>query len=793
VRGVSQRNVQENHTVTSRHSVSAGSAEVRRLPFFAYALALLALAAGCQVLAGDFTIAETTFCEQGDVQCVGNVLQTCNQERDGWDNSAVCASEALCDGNAGVCRTPECAPGERRCLEAELQLCNGTRDGWLRLDTCASAGHCSTMVGGCMDVPCAPGEIQCSGAVLQSCNDDQSGWSEIATCASAALCNEIDGVCDDGCAAGTFRCHGEQLQACSLTLDSWTTVRVCESDDLCDAIAGNCREGGCSSPGAFRCSDTGVLERCEDNLTAWKLLDACASAAHCDAVAGKCMEEPCTAGEYQCNGAKLEVCNAERTGRDPVATCDSEGLCQLTLEQGSTTCEPPRCMAGEYHCEGAQPQICNAGFTGYRNNGTACSTPELCNEETGTCEPEACGPGQTTCVGAQPMECNPGQTGYVPKGSPCASVALCNSETGTCGDVACVAGQVRCDPLAPTHFQRCNAMLNGWDDCDTCASDRLCSVSLATATTCGETSCQEPTCALTDIWCGGTDNRGLYKCPASRINTEAELLDVCATAGLCQQTHSQGKQVCNAPTCALTDLWCGGTGERSLYKCPPSRINSQAEVLDTCETKGLCVETHAAGLTSCVGPKCGVAQMQCGGTGNTALRQCNSERTGYMDCDTCDTAALCTASLTQTTCNASACRVCVAGQKRCSGSQLQVCNTNRDGWTNLQLCGSSALCMNSLTPASQMTCDACVAGNYRCAEAQPQICDDPGTGATAWAANGMECDAAALCAPAEGACICSLEDTRCNPDSGNFESCEATGWTETAICETDCDDETGCL
>jgi hypothetical protein len=766
---------------------------VRALPFVLYVLGLFSLAAGCQLLAGDFTIAEATFCTDGRVQCVGNVLQKCNRERNGWDNAAVCASETLCDANAGACKMPSCEPGERRCLDAELELCNVTRDGWIHLDTCATAGHCSTQTGGCMDVPCAPREIQCNGAVLEACKDDQSGWLELDTCASAALCDEGAGVCNDGCAPGEFRCLGEQLQGCSATLDSWTTVGVCDSDALCDEMTGSCRQGGCSSPGAFRCSDTGVLESCPDNLTGWNLVAACASAAHCDAVKGTCMMEPCMAGERQCNGATLEVCNAERTGRDPVATCESEDLCQLTLNQpGSTTCEPPRCATGEYYCDGAQPQICNAGRTGFRDNGSACPTVELCNDQTGTCNPAACELGQTTCMGAQPIVCNPGQTAYEPRGTPCATSALCKPGTGTCGDAQCVTGQTRCDPLDPTRLQRCKDTLDGWDDCDTCATDRLCSVSVGAAT-CDATSCQEPTCAITDLWCGGTDNRSLYRCPASLINTEAELLDVCATAGLCTQTHAESKLVCNEPTCALTDLWCGGTGERTLYKCPPSRINSQAEVLGTCVTAGLCDQAHAQGSTSCPLPACAVGQTQCGGTGNRTLRMCNSERTGFADCDTCDTSALCTDSLSQTTCNTSACRVCQAGQKQCSGSQLQVCNASRDGWTNLQLCGSSALCMNSLTPSTQMTCDVCLAGSVDCAGAQPRVCTDPGTGPTSWAPNGAECDAETLCDTAAGECICSLADTRCHPGSGNFQVCEASGWTETAVCEMGCDDETGCL
>lgn len=759
--------------------------------FAGYVLGLLSLAAGCQVLAGDFSLSDTAFCADGAVQCVGNVLQTCNRERDGWDNAAVCASEALCDTKAAACRMPDCAPGQRRCLGAELQLCNGTRDGWIELATCATPGHCSTQAGGCMDVPCEPGDIQCSGAVLQSCNDDQSGWSELQVCASAALCNEGLGVCNEPCTPGAFRCQGVQLQACGTTLD-WATVQVCESDALCDAMAGGCREGGCSSPGGFRCSETGLLEVCRDDLTAWEPVAACDSAAQCDASTGTCMAEPCMAGEYQCNGATLEVCNADRTGRDVVATCLSEGLCLLTLEQGAIECELPRCEAGTYYCEGAQPQICNAGRTGYRDNGPACPTPELCNVLTGTCDPTGCEPGQTSCTGSQPIECNPGQTGYVAKGLPCASSALCNASTGTCGDAECAAGQMRCDPLDPTRLQRCKDTLNDWDPCDTCATDRLCSVSVG-ATTCDETSCREPTCALTDVWCGGTDGRSLYRCPASRINTEAELLDVCATAGLCQQSQAEGKLLCNEPTCALTDLWCGGNGNRTLYKCPPSRINSQPETLGTCATNALCEQAHSAGNTSCPLPACEAGQTQCGGTGSRTLRMCNSGRTGYTDCDTCDTSALCSASLTQTTCNTSACRVCVAGQKQCTGSQLQVCNANRDGWTNLELCGSGALCTSSLTPSSQTTCDPCVAGARDCALAQPRVCNESTSGPTSWVESGAACDAATLCDSTTGACICSLAQTRCNPTSGNFEVCAATGWTASAVCAMGCDDVTGCL
>jgi hypothetical protein len=172
---------------------------------------------------------------------------------------------------------------------------------------------------------------------------------------------------------------------------------------------------------------------------------------------------------------------------------------------------------------------------------------------------------------------------------------------------------------------------------------------------------------------------------------------------------------------------------------------------------------------------------------------CKTDRTGFQDCDVCDSSALCTDSLGATTCNTSACHICTAGQKQCNGSQLQICNTTHDGWTTLATCGSSTLCANSLTPASQMTCDACSAGGHTCSGAQPEKCNDPGTGPAVWVDDGTACDAAGLCNAATGTCTCTLSATRCNPSTGNFEECEATGWYETAVCSAGCDDSAGCL
>jgi hypothetical protein len=684
-------------------------------------------------------------CARGALQCVGNVLQGCSTDSTSWANLSVCASETLCDKEQGVCLPPTCAAGERRCEGADLLVCNATRDGWTLLQRCASAGRCSGDSGSCTDEPCMPGMVQCNGNLVQSCKDDQSGWNDIATCASSTLCNKAEGKCDNAqCQPGVFKCDGAELQACNETRSGWTPVRTCESEALCDRTSGSCGAAACTTAGAFRCSDEGALERCADDLTGWSSLATCQSAAHCDAVNGVCSETPCQPGARQCSGDTFVECKGDQSGWNALEACDSEALCQQTLSAGLTKCVAPLCEVGATRCIDGQPQICNASRTDFRNNGAACATVELCNGGTATCATPVCAPGDTHCIGAQPKICSPGRTNYVDNGEACASEALCNQTTGTCGDQKCIAGQLSCDPASPTHLQRCKADLTGWEPepCDVCATAELCSASLSAgscdATSCKEpvctageprcggsgadqgkvlemcnsgrtgytscqtcataglcdvslstdpfactaTACTPPSCALTDRWCGGTGTKELYQCPPSRINWQATKLDTCETTRLCELAHQQGRTTCVEPSCALGDLWCGGGGNRTLYGCPASLVNSEATELGTCVSNGLCELSRQQDMTSCEAPRCAVGDTQCGGTGSRTLQMCNSERTGFMDCDTCSTAELCTESLGATTCNTSACAVCSASEARCNASgDYETCRADLTGFT----------------------------------------------------------------------------------------------------------------
>jgi hypothetical protein len=782
---------------------------VRAAKFGGFLLGLIWLVTGCQWVLGDFTLDKSgsTSCPHGAAQCVGNVLQTCTDDGTAWRNVAVCASATLCDATHAACQKALCADGDKHCQDSEFQVCKSTRDGWTDVQSCGSAAQCS-VDSGCTAQPCQPGTHQCNGAVFQTCNDDQSGWHDDMTCASAALCSK-DGCAMGVCASGQYQCAGAELQACNDALNGWTTVKTCDSPMLCNQPGATCNTAACTNAGAYRCSETGVLERCADDLTGWVMTSTCQGAAYCDAANGACTTQPCTPGTYQCSGAELDVCNADSSGWKAVDTCETEGLCQQTLGLGATTCAKPTCMPGATQCDNGVPEVCAADRTGFKANGPACATPDLCNAGSGTCTTPICDPGQVGCKGAQPTICNAGRTDFAPNGAACASSALCNMATGTCGNQTCFAGQLRCDPANPTNLQRCNDDLTAWDPtpCDTCATAELCSASLGAAT-CDATSCQEPvcvagtpscgdsgtnqgivlqvcnsgrtgytpcdtcatsalcsqslntkpfscmtgactqpSCAPTDLWCGGTGNTTLYQCPPSRINSQPTVLGTCATNGLCELSHSKNETTCEAPTCSIGDLWCGGTGNTTLYQCPASRINSQPTLLGTCATNGLCELSHSKNETTCEAPTCTANAFFCGGTGNKSLYQCPASRIASQATalDTCITSGLCnlTSSKSETKCEAP---VCSAGATRCGGtamSTLQMCNTDRTGFTDCATCTTADLCTASLgaTSCSSSACLVCAAGATQCdTDGNFETCKADGSGFTITDCMGAGCD-----------------------------------------------------
>ncbi len=81
-------------------------------------------------------------------------------------------------------------------------------------------------------------------------------------------------------------------------------------------------KGGCAV-GTHRCSGE-KLEACDQDK-GWIEVNVCMSAAHCNAAMQQCLVDPCVLGETQCDGRKLQQCNAN--GWKDIQDCKKPELC----------------------------------------------------------------------------------------------------------------------------------------------------------------------------------------------------------------------------------------------------------------------------------------------------------------------------------------------------------------------------------------------------------------------------------------------------------------------------------
>jgi hypothetical protein len=639
-------------------------------------------------------------CQAGTHQCNGAVFRVCKDDRSDWMDVATCASAALCSKDG--CTQQACQPGQFQCAGAELQSCKDTLDGWNTVKICDSTVLCDQMSGTCHTSGCTTaGAFRCTDAALEQCADDLTGWSLKATCMGPGFCNAAQGTCTmQPCTPGAVQCSGAELAQCNSDSSGWKTLDTCATEGLCQqtltAGATTCVPPACAQ-GATQCADA-QPQICSADLTAFKPNGApCATPDLCNAGSGTCTSPMCDAGQRTCSTAQPVACNAGRTAFVADGPpCASAALCN----PATGTCGNQVCIAGQLRCDPDNPthlQRCSDDLTGWDSTPCdICDTAELCNASIGaatcdttSCLEPACVAGTPHCgAGGTTLEvCNSGRTAYTPCDT-CATSDLCSlslnttpfsCKTGACTQPSCSPTDLWCGGTGNTKLYQCPASRINTQPVllDTCVTNGLCELSHSK----NETKCEAPTCAVTDTWCGGSGNTALYQCPASRINSQATVLDTCATSALCDLTHSKNETKCEAPTCTAGAFFCGGTGNKSLYQCPASRIASQATALDTCLTSGLCDLTRSKSETKCEPPVCATGDTQCAGTDMTKLQMCNSDRTGFTDCDTCTTADLCTASLGAKTCNSSACFSCATGEAHCDTMEnYETCKTDHSGF-----------------------------------------------------------------------------------------------------------------
>ncbi len=543
------------------------------------------------------------------------------------------------------------------------------------------------------------------------------------------------GVCEDG----EFACSGAALQLCRADLSGFRTVQVCSTPELCcDETNEECARVGCRVPacaaGDFRCQGP-RLELCNDGLTGWRPVDTCASPVQCNATLGRCTDTPCNPGpqnpDFQCNGPVLEQCGAAQWS--PSMPCESPSLC--TAEPMGRGCRSNGCLV----------QVVVNGEERLELSGFECNNADL-------------------------RRCNAGQTGfeYV---ETCINAANCIAQLGIaagelstselaglgCTSPACVAGTYRCDGAM---LRRCGSDRLRYRDQEECASPSHCNASLGR---CEPQPCVPGSrqCSSNELWLCGPDQTW----STERVCEDRTRCDV-AAPGCVPKVCESGEYQCEGSLLQRCNV--DGSGWIPVHACASSELCSA-------ETK------------RCEQPVCELEQRRCSRDG--VHQVCRPGRDGWQDLRNCAAEAVppvaSDSPLLAGVCDpATGCQpapTCLPGTRRCNGQFLERCEGNT--WRPQQRCLTASLC--DASGAGSCRAALCQPGEYRCAMLGPvpvvfepdtnvqgltlQMCNTGGTDfVPVQECTGTYCDAI------HGQCdICDAYETLC--EGGVLKRCSADG------------------
>ena len=330
------------------------------------------------------------------------------------------------------------------------------------------------------------------------------------------------------------------------------------------------------------------------------------------------------------------------------------------------------CESGSTRCDGNQIQSCVSGNE-WRVLGT-CAAPDSCNLLTRSCSP--CQPGTYQCSGAQPQACDSDQHWNASPRDPCASATLCHvpedGSPATCSAPVCDFGDFQC---AGNRLQRCPLSREAWQDVEVCASAEQCNVDRAKAQVAAG---QPATCVVSPCTadCPPTEcTPGEFRCTVSALErcrsdgARWEPVEQCVNNVFC----NPGASRCEAPRCL----------EAGVKRC-------QGNLQQTCRADftgwDLLTQCPAAGSCDpelgCVTSKCAAGAYRCN---DVYLEVCSNGNWTHQA--TCETRALCDSR--QHVCNPA---LCAPGERNCLLNVLRRCNAARDGWQELETCGSGTTC-----------------------------------------------------------------------------------------------------
>lgn len=655
--------------------------------------------------------------------------------------------------------------------------------------TGGSTGEPDVSVDPLVGLRCENSLVRCNDADLERCiatgSGQANGWLKLQHCASAALCNVDSATCTaPACAFGEQRCNGPVPERCNDAQTAHEPLGSCQGAAFCSLDAAKCESENKQAPccletpcqaGELRCN-SGQLERCRDDQLGLDPLVSCAtqklcelSLGACQGSAGSCACEPpkCEAGEKRCTGGTLERCNADQTDWEALETCATEELCQSGLAQGAVVCPPIQCRVGEHRCTGASLEVCNAGQTDFDLVKSCPGGAAFCNPGGGVCTDTPCRVGQLQCNGVRVERCLPDRSGFDALAvDTCVTAQLCVATEGSahCEDPVCRANAFRCTGNQP---QRCNAAQDDFENAaPACARAELCDVARQRCDACvpNQRECTPDLRSSRTCSPDGTSFGPLSFCPLGCV----------AATGACQ-TCSVGEFRCQNGLLARCNDGLSFSPLNAGAQCSgASQVSCNGDQVQTRPCGGLGCNAQRAACNECSGQ-----QSTCADT--VSVRSCRPNGTfgPATPCGNgllCAGAGQCSCTPGQPSCEGSTLRVCnpagnglVAGA-RCSGTSGNVLRTCAAGELTTNTCTSAALCAN----AAGASCSVCVEGERSCAAGQPQVCVNGARVVAPACAEGLSCEGAGLCRCTAGEVGCSgVALVQCAVDGQSLEAAPA--------------------
>ena len=186
-----------------------------------------------------------TFCTDGSVKCIGNVVAKCIGGKS-YEISA--CGDKYCAG--GTCLPTVCEKGSTSCKGPDLMQCpsNGSADPSLA-KTCT--GSC--VKGACVPATCKDGDVLCGWRNVLTCKDNS--WAS-TLCTPGQYCDAGQKKClDKACAPDAVKCKSDSTATvCSTLGDKWLDKACVAGEACCDGVCRPLVKG--EEPDASESKDT---------------------------------------------------------------------------------------------------------------------------------------------------------------------------------------------------------------------------------------------------------------------------------------------------------------------------------------------------------------------------------------------------------------------------------------------------------------------------------------------------------------------------------------------------------